>query len=76
MRFARELDNLVCQRGGSGTIVSDNGMELTSNAILGRDTGGGWHYIAQGIPQQNRWEGILRLERLAPGGLCRSGHGV
>ncbi len=37
-------------------IVSDNGAEYTSNAILGRpdETGVGWRYIARGNPQQNR----------------------
>ena len=36
-------------------IVSDNGTEYTSNAILGwaDETGVGWHYIAPGKPQQN-----------------------
>jgi hypothetical protein len=35
--------------------VSDNGTELTSNAILGwaHETGVGWHCIAPGKPQQN-----------------------
>jgi hypothetical protein len=35
--------------------VSDNGTELTSNAILSwaDETGAGWHYIAPGKPQQN-----------------------
>jgi putative transposase len=36
-------------------IVSDNGTELTSNAILGwsNQTRVGWHYIAPGKPMQN-----------------------
>jgi putative transposase len=36
-------------------IVSDNGTEYTSNAILGwaDETGVGWHYIAPGKPQQD-----------------------
>src|SRR5271169_3829891 len=33
-RVARELDNIVRQSGKPVTIVSDNGTELTSNAIL------------------------------------------
>src|ERR1700728_4180150 len=55
LRVARELDNIVRQRGRPGTIVSDNGTELTSNAILTRadDAGVAWHYIAPGKPQQN-----------------------
>ena len=54
-RVARELDNIVSQRGKPRTIVSDNGTELTSNAILGwsDETGVGWHYIAPGKPTQN-----------------------
>ncbi len=36
-------------------VVSDNGTELTSHAVLAwcQDTGGEWHYIAPGKPQQN-----------------------
>ena len=36
-------------------IVSDNGTELTSNAILAwsNDYGIDWHYIAPGKPMQN-----------------------
>ncbi len=34
LRVARELDRLVQSRGRPQTIVSDNGAELTSNAIL------------------------------------------
>jgi transposase InsO family protein len=55
-RVARELDNIVRRRERSpDTIVSDNGTELTSNAILNwaDQTGVGWHYIAPGKPQQN-----------------------
>ena len=33
-RVARELADLDTQRGRPTTIVSDNGTELTSNAIL------------------------------------------
>ncbi len=70
LRVARELDNLLRQRGRPGTIVSDNGTELTSNAILkwADDTGVGWHYIAPGKPQQNgfieSFNGRLRDELL------------
>jgi putative transposase len=44
---ARELDDIIRRRGRrADTIVSDNGTELTSNAILGwaDRTGVGWHY--------------------------------
>src|SRR6202521_473782 len=69
-RVARELDNIVRQRGRPGAIVSDNGTEYTSNAILGwaDDTGVDWHYIAPGKPQQNghneSFNGRLRDELL------------
>jgi len=35
--------------------VSDNGIELSSNALLAcfREIGVEWHYIAQGRPMQN-----------------------
>lgn len=33
-RVARELDLLISVRGKPGSVVSDNGTELTSNAIL------------------------------------------
>ena len=34
MRVARELDTLIAMRGKPATVVSDNGTELTSMAIL------------------------------------------
>lgn len=55
MRVARELSRLIELRGKPRIIVSDNGTELTSNAILkwSQETGVGWHYIAPGKPMQN-----------------------
>ena len=55
LRVARELDLLLAVRGKPKTIVSDNGTELTSNAILcwADQTQVGWHYIAPGKPTQN-----------------------
>ena len=55
LRVARELTALVAQRGKPGMIVSDNGTELTSNAVLkwAQDTKITWHYIAPGKPMQN-----------------------
>jgi putative transposase len=55
MRVARELDALVEKRGRPRTIVSDNGAELTSRAILQwqEDNRVDWHYIAPGKPTQN-----------------------
>jgi putative transposase len=35
-RVVRELTQLIAQRGKPGMIVSDNGTELTSNAVLAR----------------------------------------
>lgn len=51
----RELTNLIEERGAPTTIVSDNGTELTSNAVLAwsGQAGVGWHYIAPGKPTQN-----------------------
>ena len=55
LRVARELDALIARRGRPMTIVSDNGTELTSMAILKwcQDTRVDWHYIAPGKPMQN-----------------------
>ncbi len=69
-RVARELDAIVGRRGRPRTIVSDNGTELTSNAILAwtDERKIGWHYIAPGKPQQNgfieSFNGRLRDELL------------
>jgi putative transposase len=43
VRVARALDWIVAERGKPAMIVSDNGTELTSNAILGR---GEWRRMA------------------------------
>jgi putative transposase len=69
-RVARELDRLLDQCGKPKTIVSDNGTELTSNAILrwADDHKVAWHYIAPGKPVQNAFAesfiGRLRDELL------------
>lgn len=54
-RVARELTRLVGARGKPKMIVSDNGTEFTSNAILSWAKGHAvdWHYIAPGRPMQN-----------------------
>jgi putative transposase len=63
------LDLLVAVRG-KPLMVSDNGTELTSTAILRwcQDRGVEWHYIAPGKPTQNAFiesfNGRLRDERL------------
>ena len=55
VRVARELGRLIRLYGKPRTIVSDNGTELTSRAILGwqNETGVIWHYIEPGKPTQN-----------------------
>jgi putative transposase len=54
-RIVRELDALIARRGRPALIVSDNGPELTSRAVLEwtNRTGTLWHYIAPGKPTQN-----------------------
>ncbi len=54
-RVARELATLFDTRGKPATVVSDNGTEFTSNAILtfADDRNINWHYIAPGKPTQN-----------------------
>src|SRR5690606_22853799 len=54
-RVARELDAVIARRGRPETVVSDNGTELTSMAILrwSQDRQIDWHYIAPGKPMQN-----------------------
>ena len=69
-RVARELDRLIAVHGKPKAIGSDNGTELTSNAILAwtAETGIDWHYIAPGKPVQNAFiesfNGRLRDEFL------------
>lgn len=70
LRVSRELDAIVAWRGKPISIVSDNGTELTSTAILSwsQETGVEWHYIAPGKPTQNAFiesfNGRLRDELL------------
>lgn len=54
-RVGRELDRVVELRGRPCTIVSDNGTEFTSNAMLtwAEKNAVEWHFIAPGKPQQN-----------------------
>ncbi|WP_394114191.1 IS3 family transposase [Xanthobacter wiegelii] len=54
-RVARELTALIEQRGKPGIIVSDNGTEFTSNAMLAwaQENRVTWHFIAPGKPMQN-----------------------
>ena len=70
VRVARELDRIASVRGYPCMVVSDNGTELTSNAILQwqEERGVEWHYIAPGKPMQNglveSFNGRLRDECL------------
>jgi putative transposase len=54
-RVGRELDRIAEMRGYPCMVVSDNGTELTSNAILKwhEDRKVDWQYIAPGKPMQN-----------------------
>lgn len=69
-RVGRELDMLISRRGRPLMIVSDNGTEFTSMAILrwSQQAQIEWHYIAPGKPQQNAFvesfNGRLRDELL------------
>ncbi len=70
VRVARELDTLVRLYGKPACIVSDNGTEFTSRAILkwASENKVEWHYIDPGKPQQNAFiesfNGSLRDELL------------
>jgi len=70
LRVVRELDAIIARRGRPSTIVSDNGTELTSMAVLRwcQEAAVDWHYIAPGKPMQNgfveSFNGRLRDELL------------
>ena len=55
VRVARELTAIIERRGQPCMVVSDNGTELTSRALLAwaEDWSVEWHYIAPGKPMQN-----------------------
>ena len=69
-RVARELDTIAQARGYPCLVVSDNGTELTSNAMLNwqHERHVAWHYIQPGKPMQNgfveSFNGRLRDECL------------
>ena len=68
--MTRGLDKPIHGRCRPDMIVSDNGTEMASHAVLRwcQDTGIGWHYIALGKLMQNAFavsfDGRLRDERL------------
>ena len=70
LRVTRELNKAIAERGMPKTIVSDNGTEFTSMAILEwvQNNGIDWHYIQPGKPTQNAFiesfNGKLRDECL------------
>ncbi len=70
LRLTRELTKIASLRGLPGTVVSDNGSEMTSMAVLRwcQETSVEWHYIAPGKPTQNAFvesfNGKLRDECL------------
>jgi len=54
VRVVRELERLTIERALPETVVSDNGTELTSGAVLRWATRRvAWHYIEPGKPVQN-----------------------
>ncbi len=75
-RVVRELTRLITQRGKPGMIVSDNGTELTSNAVLAwcGQIGVEWHWRRGGVACDRGCQGIhqaaaaaSRLLRVAEG---------
>ena len=69
-RVIRKLEQIIVRRGKPCMVVSDNGTELTSMAVLrwSQETKVDWHYIAPGKPTQNAFvesfNGRLRDECL------------
>jgi putative transposase len=72
-RVARELTTIIGQRGKPLMIVSDNGTELTSMAILrwSKERRVEWHYTAPGKPTQNAFVERLGFARLRLNGKLR-----
>lgn len=69
-RVVRELNQLIFERGTPEEIISDNGTEFTSNAVLAwaHEKKVSWRYIEPGKPIQNAYSesfnGKLRDECL------------
>lgn len=53
--LVQELTDLIAERGKSGMIVSNNGTELTSNAVFAwaGEVGGSRNRLRPGKPMQN-----------------------
>lgn len=66
--MARELELLIVRHGRPKTVGSDNGTELTSNAILSwtAETGVDWHFIDPGKPAQNAFIESFNGRRARP----------
>lgn len=70
VRVARELEKIMKTRGKPKMIISDNGTEFTSHAIIkwSIQQGVSWHYITPGKPNENAFiesfNGRLRDECL------------
>lgn len=79
-RVARELDAVIARRGKPLLVVSDNGTEFTSTAMLRwqQESGVEWHYIQPGKPIQNAFvesfNGRLRDECLNETAFRSLGH--
>lgn len=79
-RVARELDAMIARRGKPRVVISDNGTELTSTALLvwQQAQGVDWHYIQPGKPIQNAFvescNGRLRDECLNETAFRSLGH--
>ncbi len=79
-RVARELDAVMARRGKPHLVVSDNGTEFTSTAMLRwqQESGIDWHYIQPGKPIQNAFvesfNGRLRDECLNETAFCSLAH--
>ena len=79
-RVARELTALIAERGKPGMIISDNGTELTSTAVLAWcvEQKIEWHYTTPGKPTQNAFvesfNGRMRDELLNETLFMSKGH--
>jgi transposase InsO family protein len=75
LRVARELDWAITERARPAMIVSDNGIEFNSMAILrwSKERDVEWHYIAPGKPQQDGVPGLTPESMGSPPSYTTSG---